>query len=245
MNNILVSNDKNNFILNYDKYEFQNDEIISLEVEDLEKDVYLVVLENVKIVLNLLGKKTNLNFHIRILENASLTINNLIIEGNMNINVDLVEENASFDLNYSVLSSINSSNQIDIKHKASKTKSLLKNHGFSKDHAKLIFDVSSYIDKNANKCISKQDNQIIENENSLSQINPNLYIENYDVEASHSAYVGEFKESELFYLMSRGINEEDSKFLLLKSFLIGSFDLEERIQERYYHEVIKYFNKEV
>lgn len=245
MNKILMSNEKKDFILDSDKYEFQNDGTFSLEVDSSTKDVYLAILENVQVVLNLLSKNTSLNFHIRILKNASFTFNQLIIEGNMNISVDLVEEGADFNLNYSVLSSNNSKNQIEVKHKASKTKSLLKNHGFSMNHANIILDVSAYIDRDANKCVSKQDNQIIENDNSLSQINPNLYIENYNVEASHSAYVGEFKENELFYLMSRGLDLETSKFLLLKSFLIGSFDLEEKVQEQYYHEMIKYFNKEV
>lgn len=245
MNKILMSNNKNNFILDSDKYEFKNDENIILEINDLTKDVYFVVLENVNVVFSILGKNTNLNFYIRLLKNASLVVNDLTIEGSMNTNVELVEEGANFNLNYSFLSSNYSNNQINIYHKASKTKALLKNHGFSKNHANLILDVSAYIDKNSSKCISKQDNQIIESENSLSQINPNLYIENYDVEASHSAYVGEFKENQIFYLMSRGLSEEDSKFLLLKSFLIGNFDLEEKVQEKYYHEIIKYFDKEV
>ena len=245
MNKILVNNKEKEIILDSGKYRFQENGTFSLEVEDLEKDIFLVVLEDVKVVLNILGKNTNLKFHVHVEKNASLVLNHLVVEGSMDINTDLEDINANFELNYSVLSSKNSKNKIEVKHKASKTNSLLKNHGFSRKHANLIFDVSAYINKDASKCISKQDNQIIENENSLSGINPNLYIENYDVEASHSAYVGEFKESELFYLMCRGLSEEDSKFLLLKSFLIGSFDLEEKIKERYYHEVIKYFNKEV
>lgn len=245
MNKILLNNEKKEKILNNGKYEFTEDSILSLEIEDLEKDIFLVVLENVKVVLNILGKNTSLNFHVDIRENASLILNYLVIEGNMNINTSLNSKFANFNLNYSVLSSKNSMNNIVVKHNFPQTTALLKNHGFSKEHANLIFDVSAYIDKEANKCISNQDNQIIENENSLSEINPNLYIDNYDVEASHSAYVGEFKETELFYLMSRGLDLEMSKFLLLKSFLIGSFPLEEKVKERYYHEVIKYFNKEV
>lgn len=245
MNKILVNSEENKIVLDSDKYVFYEDGIFSLEIEDLEKDIFLVVSENVKVVLNLLGKNTKFNIHLQIRKNATFILNHLAIEGNINLKADLVEENAVFHFHYSVLNSNNSSNQIEVRHKASKTEVLLKNHGFSKSHANLIFDVSAYINKEASKCVSKQDNQIIENENSLSQINPNLYIDNYDVEASHSAYVGEFKESELFYLMSRGLTEEESKFLLLKSFLIGSFDLEEKVQEKYYHEVIKYFNKEV
>ena len=245
MNKILMSSEKEEIILNSDKYEFQKDGTFSLEVENLEKDIFLVASENVKVVLNLLGKNTKINIHLQIKNGATLIFNYLLLEGNINLKADLVEEKATFYLNYSILNSNNSHNQIIINHIASKTEAILKNHGFSKNHANLILDVSAYINKEASKCISHQDNQIIENENSLSQINPNLYIDNYDVDASHSAYVGEFKESELFYLMSRGLTEEMSKFLLLKSFLIGSFDLEEKIQEKYYHEVIKYFDKEV
>lgn len=245
MNKILVNNEEKELILDSDKYEFTKSGTFSLELSDLEKDIFLVVLGNVEVVLNILGKNTCLNFHVHIEKNATLTFNHLVIEGNTNVSVNLEDNDASFKLNYSVLSSKNSNNQIEVRHNSSKTKSLLKNHGYSINNANLIFDVSAYINRESSKCISKQDNQIIENENSLSKINPNLYIDNYDVEASHSAYVGEFKENELFYLMSRGLTEDESKFLLLKSFLIGSFDLEEKIQERYYHEVIKYFNKEV
>ena len=235
MNKILVNNKEKEIILDSGKYKFQENGTFSLEIENIEKDIFLVVSENIKVVLNVLSKNTNLKIHVYLEKNAKLVLNHLVIEGS----------NASFELNYSVLSSKNSKNKIEVKHQSAKTKSLLKNHGFSRKHANLIFDVSAYITKGCNKCISKQDNQIIENENSLSMINPNLYIENYDIEASHSAYVGEFRENELFYLMSRGLSEEASKFLLLKSFLIGSFDLEEGVKERYYHEVIKYFNKEV
>ena len=245
MNKILVNSEEKGFNLDSGNYEFKENGTFSLEIENLDKDIFLVVLENVKIVLNILGKNTNLNFHVHIEKNATLILNHLVIEGNSNVNVNLEDLNANFELNYSILSSKNSKNKIDVRHNSSKTKSLLKNHGFSKNSANLIFDVSAYINKDTSKCISKQDNQIIENENSLSRINPNLYIENYDVEASHSAYVGEFKENELFYLMSRGLTEAESKFLLLKSFLFGSFDFVEKVKERYYHEVIKYFNKEV
>lgn len=245
MNKILLNNEIKENILIQDKYNFIEDGTFSLIIENLEQEIFVTISPNTKIKLNVLGKNTNLKLNINIGENANLILNHLVLEGSININTILKEFNANFELNYSVASSNNSKNIINIKHKAPKTKSLLKNHGFSTKKATLILDVSSYIDKDASNCISKQDNQIIENENSLSVINPNLYIDNYDVEATHSAYVGEFKENELFYLMSRGITEEDSKFLLLKSFLIGSFDLEEKIKERYYHEVIKYFNKEV
>lgn len=245
MNKILVNNEEQEHILNDGKYEFRKNANITLEINNLEKIICLTVLDNIQVVLNVLGKHASAHFHIKVGKNASFTLNYLLLEGNTNISVDLEKEYASFQLNYSILGSQHSKNQILVRHNAPQTKAFLKNHGFSRRNANLILDVSAYIPSASNKCVSKQDNQIIEEENSISQINPNLYIDNYDVEASHSAYVGEFKENELFYLMSRGLTEEASKFLLLKSFLIGSFSIDEKIKEKYYDEIIKYFDKEV
>lgn len=244
MNKILMDRDKKELMLEK-HYEFKEDGNYFLEIENIDKEVCLVVLENVNVTINLLGNKTNINFYIRVNRNSSLIINNFIIDGSININTILEDEYASFSLNNSILSSSNSNNKIEVKHLSSKTNSYLKNHGFSQNQANIIFDVSSFVPKESNSCTCKQDNKIIQNETSLSQINPKLYIDNYDIEASHSAYVGEFKEEELFYMMSRGISIEDAKFLLLKSFLVGSMPLNNDIMEKFYNSVIKYFNKEV
>lgn len=245
MNKILVNNEKKEEIINSSRYVFEKDTNLLLEVDNLEKDIFLIVSSNITVTLTILGENTNLNFHIEVEKNATLTFNHFVIDGSIHIHSHLNQENATFYFHNSIFSNMHSKNQIIVSHHAPHTISNLKNHGFSNNHANLILDVASYIPKESTGCISKQDNQIIEEENSLSQINPNLYIDNYDVEASHSAYVGEFKEQELFYLMSRGLTEESSKFLLLKSFLIGSFHLEDKIEEKYQEKIIKYFDKEV
>ena len=45
--------------------------------------------------------------------------------------------------------------------------------------------------------------------------------------------------------MSRGISLDDAKFLLLKSFLVGSMDVNDKVMQKYCDSVVKYFNKEV
>ena len=245
MNKILMSSPEKTSVINDGKYRFSEDTTLTLEVEDFSKDIFLSVTSHKKVIFNLFSKNSTLNFHIQILKGAEFVFNYFSINGSNTITTNLLEDESKFYLNYSVLNDDNSNNKITVYHDASKTEAYLKNHGFSSGGAKLVFDVSSYIPKEASSCISRQDNQVLENSQSFSQINPNLYIENYDIDASHAAYVGEFKEAELFYLMSRGLTEESSKLLLLKSFLIGSFNLDENKQEEYYQEVIKYLNKEV
>ena len=72
-----------------------------------------------------------------------------------------------------------------------------------------------------------------------STICPNLLIDNYDVDSNHGAYIGKFSEEKLFYLMSRGINREDSYRLLLESYLINSDSIDVNKIERFVKEIEK------
>ena len=66
-----------------------------------------------------------------------------------------------------------------------------------------------------------------------SIIKPNLYIDEYDVEASHSAWIGNFNEQQLLYLKSRGINKKEAEKLLIKGFLTNNLEtLKEEIIEK-------------
>ena len=51
-------------------------------------------------------------------------------------------------------------------------------------------------------------------------IKPNLFIDENDVVANHSALIGTFLPDEIFYLMSRGISRKESENLLTKGFLL-------------------------
>ncbi len=65
---------------------------------------------------------------------------------------------------------------------------------------------------------------------------PNLEIETGDIEgAGHASATGRFDDEQLFYLMARGIREDEARRLVVRGFLaevvqkIGSPDLEERL----------------
>jgi len=243
MNNILVDS-INLFDLDTNSYSFDKDNNLLFEVNDTNKKLYLEILEDIQVNIVIVGKKNNLDFNIKLNKNSSLNLNIFSIDGNVCIDANLLY-GSNLTLNNSILNSIDSTNHIRINHLEDRSVSNIKNHGFSKNKAKLIFDIEGSIIKEANKCICNQDNQIIENENSFSTILPKLLIDNYDVEASHAAYVGEFKENELFYLQSRGISLEDSKFLLLNAFLLGCLNVDDDYKSKLKEEIIKYFGKEV
>jgi len=65
---------------------------------------------------------------------------------------------------------------------------------------------------------------------------PNLEIETGEiVGAGHASATGRFDDEQLFYLMARGIREDEARRLVVRGFLteivqkIGSADLEERL----------------
>ena len=213
-----------------------------LEVEDRNKEIDLEI--EGEVVVNVFSRNSNISLNIVLKEDSKLFLETFTIDGTMNINTTLYK-NSNFRLNNSVLTSKDSNNNINVLHKEERSISNIKKHGFSKDKAKLVFNVEGKVEKDAGKCTCNQDNQIIENEGSFSTILPKLLIDNYDVDANHAAYVGEFKENELFYLQSRGISLEDSKFLLLDAFLLGYFDLDNEYKSKLKEIVLEYFDKEV
>ena len=70
------------------------------------------------------------------------------------------------------------------------------------------------------------DSKIINLNNGDSKIIPNLIIDNKEVVANHSAFIGNFKEDEVNYLKSRGLNQETINDLLLKATLLNGMKLE-------------------
>ena len=113
-----------------------------------------------------------------------------------------------------------------VNHNYANTISDIYNNGVTKDDGSIIFNVVSKVPKKSIKSVVNQDSKIITlNDISESKINPILLIDEYDSEAKHSAFIGNFKTSELFYLQSRGLSKKEASNLLIRGMLIGTLDL--------------------
>ena len=151
------------------------------------------------------------------------------INNSSNININLDKENVTLYYYYNDINYDDNEFRIKVNHNKSNTNSYLYLHGVNVNNNRLKYWVDGIVLKDTNNCICNQDNQIINMNNGKSRIWPNLLIDNYDVEANHSAYIGKFSEDKLFYLMSRGISRLDAYKLLLRGFLLNtdSIDKEE------------------
>lgn len=114
-------------------------------------------------------------------------------------------------------------------HNQNETESLITNHGVNLDKGILNFNVSGFVPKGKKSCALNQNNQIINLTNEKCTIKPNLFIDENDVIANHSAHIGKCNDQELIYLMSRGITIENAQNLLIQGFLKKGLNNQELI----------------
>lgn len=106
-------------------------------------------------------------------------------------------------------------------HNASKTISNIINNGVNVLDGKLSFVVSGFVPNGKIDCELDQKNRIINLTDKKCEIKPNLFIDENDVIANHSAHIGKCNEEEMFYLMSRGIEPKEAENLIIRGFLLN------------------------
>ena len=185
------------------------------------------IKENIEIKAILINEDDCTSKYIfNINDNSNLIINILDASKNIqrNITINLNGNNSNVELNLSSISLGNNEYEINVFHNNKNTHSETNLHGLTIDNNKITFKNNGSIKKGSIKSILNQDNKIIVVEENNSKIEPNLFIDEYDISASHGAYIGKFKEEDIFYLQSRGLNEKEANYLLIKGFLLGEFD---------------------
>ena len=114
-----------------------------------------------------------------------------------------------------------------------------------KDSATFNFNGLIKIDKDARQTNAfLTQNTLTLSENTTNHSVPSLEINADDVKASHSATTSFVDEKELYYLKSRGINQQNSGNLILEGFINSAVEkiVDETIKRKIEKEVKKYFN---
>ena len=115
-----------------------------------------------------------------------------------------------------------------INHNAPYTVSNIINNAVNICDGSVFFDVIGNVPKGIIECSLNQNNRIVTFNKKKCQINPNLLIDEDNVIAEHSAFIGKFNDEDLFYLQSRGITYEEAIKLLIKGFLFSNLKLTEQ-----------------
>lgn len=116
--------------------------------------------------------------------------------------------------------------QVSLNHHEKNTYGTMENYGVTNNGATLTFDGIGRIDKGMHQSESHQTSRIIVfDEQCHAKCNPYLYIDDFDVKASHAASVGAINEDHLYYLQSRGLSKKQAMHLITMGYLLPAIDV--------------------
>ena len=170
-------------------------------------------------IINIINNNSSLNYDIE--DNSSLVINFFHQDlANNDINIT-IKNNSSLVINYAGICSKDTDIHINVLINGDNNKVIINNRIIGS-----LNKCSLYVDVYTNK---KTINNIIEenikgiNEQGMVRIMPILRIDSHDVSASHSASVGKIDKEIIFYLKSKGLDEQVIFDLIKQSFLYQLF----------------------
>ncbi len=237
MNKLVIDNniDTSDIVIDTD-----TDMIVDLS--DTSKDIDVHIVKNVclKVFVKTSNTSNKISYHID--ENCDVVINKLAIDCSDSVEVIMNNVNSSIKYNTSVINYNDNSYIQKVIHSCGNTNSIIVNHCINVKDKEFKFIVDGVISKDSSKVNFRQDNKIINLKNGKSNILPNLIVDNDDIEASHSAYIGTFDEETIFYMMSRGLTKKECDDLLIKAFLLNDMDLSNKERD-VYCSIIEKINK--
>lgn len=226
MNKLLVNSEEeiNNLVI-------EEDTELVLNFNDTSRDIYIVVEDNICLNIVDISFNTSNKINITLKNDSRVIYNKFSINSGDYIYTLLDGEYSNVVINNSVVNNDDTKMKFVIEHNNTNTFSNLSNHGVNNSSGTLYFNVDSKINRSASLACADQENKIINLVKGDSKILPNLLVDNYDVSASHSAYISDFDKESMFYLKSRGISDNEARRLLLEGFLIGNLDVDDETKK--------------
>lgn len=164
------------------------------------------------------------NYNYKLDKNSNLNINTIALGRDYNKNDTLIKlegDNATLNDSYFILT--NNDKIVDLKttiyHKAQNTTSNQLVKAVANGNSKIYFDGKIIIKDNTEQSSAMQNSKaILLSDNAKVQFQPQLEIYNDDIKAKHGSAIGNLDADLLFYLKTRGIDEDIAKKLLLVAF---------------------------
>ena len=167
-----------------------------------------------------INKEYNINeLNIELKDNVKFIINHYSEIDKSELKINITENNNSeFLYNHSFISKKNYNVYINVKMIGNKSKNTINIHGIS-DGGKSSVIIDGKVNENTIDNELDENIKLLNINNGTSNIYPNMYIDTKNVSANHSASISLVNEDYIFYLMSKGINRENSIRLILDGFL--------------------------
>lgn len=149
-----------------------------------------------------------------------------------NIDIDLCNNHSKIDYRFSNICRGKEDYIININHNCKDTISNINNKSIALDDSNVSFVINSNVGKEYSGSILDQNTRIVTMGECDTKISPNMFIDIDSVEARHGSVIGTFKDEQVFYLMSKGINYIDSLKLLIKGYLFSNIPVNGDIKKK-------------
>lgn len=237
MNNILVVKDKIN------DYEDECVKICNNEIifkKNCDYDINYSLCENINLKIVLLDNvcvrlfefmsdsKINSNVIYELSDNARLILYKFYSNDSVreNVSINLNGYMSRIDYNFSNICKVEEKYNIRVSHNNSNSISNISNKSICLKDGKIDYTIDSIVERGNICCNLNQNTRIINFGENNSVIRPNMFISEDNIEARHGSVIGSFNEDDLFYLMSRGIEYNESIKLLVKGFIFSNLSVD-------------------
>lgn len=243
MNKIIIDNNK---LVDYvDEYVIIKDNSITfikdigyiIEVVNTNLlDINIIIKNSVSIKLFIYNINNNIDLRVKYMLGSNSRL--LIYKFYNNVSSKVIEEvylngkDSEIDYRLSSVCRGIDDYKMKIYHNNINVVSNVSNKCVGLDNSKVSFVIDSILEKGNTNCRMSQDTKIMCMGDVDARIEPNMLIDEDDVEARHGSVVGNFNYDNLFYLMSRGISEGDAVSLMIKGFILSHLFLNLEYEER-------------
>ena len=216
--NLFDDSSENNFINIYQKFNIGKDSILkSYKIDQKENS-------NIKYFYNNINLENN-----SVSENFIFSTGSKFIKNEINCNLNNQYSSAFINGIINLKKSQHHEIKTNINHLAENTKSYQLIKSVLNDNSKGIYQGKIFVDSKAQKTNGYQlSKALLLSENTEFDGKPELEIYADDVKCSHGSTSGNLDENAIFYLMSRGLNYQQSRELLINGFLL---DVVEKITD--------------
>ena len=211
--NIEISNNSLStpiFVFNMD---VNSNACVGISISNSSNDLSLDQGKFSSLIYSSLSNKSNLDFSL--VQHSNQLCRN-------DINIDMIGKESKFSLNGIYLGKNNQHNDIttSINHLNESTYSFQNIRGILDDKSIGVYQGGIFVDKIAQKTDGQQlSRTLMLSKLAESNSKPELRIYADDVSCSHGNTIGDLDNEQLFFLLSRGINEKDARDILLEAFL--------------------------
>jgi len=212
--NLFDDNSENNFINIVQNFDISQDAILKNYKIDHKKN------SNIKYSYNNINLERN-----SISENFIFSTGSKFMKNEINCNLNDEYSSAFINGIINLKDSQHHEIKTNINHLAENTKSYQLIKSVLNDNAKGVYQGKIYVDSKAQKTNGYQlSKALLLSENTEFDGKPELEIYADDVKCSHGATSGSLDEDAIFYLMSRGLSNQQSKELLINGFLLDAVE---------------------